>query len=89
MLVMPLKSWEPNSEEAFPLVEILEMLKNNFEGHAKLKGVSEGEGAIRARRLKRHPTVGLIVFPTNRNTGMIATFTVLAATRGLLERQSA
>jgi hypothetical protein len=89
MLVMPLKLAVPNSEDEFPLGEIFEMLKDNFDGRVKLKGVSEGESAIRARRLKRHPTVALIVFPTNRNTGMIATFTVLAATRGLLERQSA
>jgi uncharacterized Fe-S cluster protein YjdI len=89
MLVMPLKLEMPDPDGEFPLVKIIEMFKDNFEGHAKLNGISEGGGAIRARRLKRHPTVALIVFPTNSNTGMIATFTVLAATRELLERQSA
>lgn len=89
MLVTPLKLRVPNSEDEFPLGEILEILKDNFDGRVKLKGISEGEGAIRARRLKRHPSVVLIVFPTNRSTGMIASFTVLAATREFLERQSA
>jgi hypothetical protein len=91
LLVMPLERNTNDPSEVSCYSTVDKVLHDVFDNKHPIKIRSHSEEALseRDRRLGRFPTKALILAPQNKHTGMIAVFTVIGATRELLNKPSA